>query len=177
MGGQMGGQNGRAEWAGRMDKRIDRDQTKLTNGETKQTGRTEQTGTGRMGGRAERRTKQTERRNGQNGRSGRMGGRMGRRMGGRMGGRSGRKGKQSGRKGKQSGRKGKQSGRTAETPHRHSEDSQNAGLNHAAGEEKTTIRPGETGRERKPGADRTGADQPKRRYGISGRLFRYVRRH
>ena len=65
-----------------------------------------------------------------------MGGRMGRRMGGRMGGRSGRKGKQSGRKGKQSGRKGKQSGRTAETPHRHSEDSQNAGLNHAAGEEK-----------------------------------------
>ena len=43
-------------------------------------------------------------------------------MGGRMGGRS--------------GRKGKQSGRTAETPHRHSEDSQNAGLNHAAGEEK-----------------------------------------
>ena len=114
---------------------------------------------GRTGGRAERQTKQTERRNGQNGRSGRIGGQMGGRSGGR------------------SGRKGKQSGRTAETPHRHSEDSQNAGLNHAAGEEKTTIRPGETGRERKPGADRTGADQPKRRYGISGRLFRYVRRH
>ena len=143
---------------------------------------------GRTGGRAERRTKQTERRNGQNGRSGRIGG--------QMGGRSGRKGKQSGRKGKQSGRKGKQSGRTAETPHRHSEDSQNAGLNHAAGEEKTTIPPrrnrtganrteveagsesdgsesdGSGGRERRP-----GADQPKRRYGISGRLFRYVRRH
>lgn len=71
----------------------------------------------------------------------------------------------------------RQSRQTADTSHRHSEDSQNAGLNHAAGEEKTTIRPGETGRERKPGADRTGADQPKRRYGISGRLFRYVRRH
>jgi hypothetical protein len=84
-----------------------------------------------------------------------MGRRMGRRMGGRMGGRSGRKGKQSGRKGKQSGRKGKQSGRTAETPHRHSEDSQNAGLNHAAGEEKTTIPPrrNRTGRKWRPGAE------------------------
>ena len=90
---------------------------------------------GRTGGRAERQTKQTERRNGQNGRSGRIGGQMGGRSGGR------------------SGRKGKQSGRTAETPHRHSEDSQNAGLNHAAGEEKTTIRPGKTGRKRKPGAE------------------------
>ena len=32
------------------------------------------------------------------------------------------------------------------------------------------------GRKWRPGADRTGADRPKRRYGISGRLFRYVRR-
>ena len=32
------------------------------------------------------------------------------------------------------------------------------------------------GRKWRPGADRTKADRPKRRYGISGRLFRYVRR-
>lgn len=56
-----------------------------------------------------------------------------------------------GRSGGRSGRKGKQSGRTAETPHRHSEDSQNAGLNHAAGEEKTTIPP----RRNRTGANRT----------------------
>lgn len=70
----------------------------------------------------------------------------------------------------------RQSRQTADTSHRHSEDSQNTGLNHVAGEKKRQSRPGETGRERRPGAERTGADRPKRRYGISGRLFRYVRR-
>lgn len=169
--GQAGGQAEQTERSEQEDgtnganKGIGGNQTKLTDGETKQTGR--------MGGRAERRTKQTERRNGQNGRSGRIGGQIGGQMGGR------------------SGRKGKQSGRTAETPHRHSEDSQNAGLNHAAGEEKNDNPAPEKpdgsesdgsgdreqiGQKWRPGADRTGADRPKRRYGISGRLFRYVRR-
>ena len=46
----MGGQNGRAEWAGRMDKRIDRDQTKLTNGETKQAEQPNEWTNGRTGG-------------------------------------------------------------------------------------------------------------------------------
>ena len=120
MSGQAGGQaeqTERSEQEGGTngaDKGIGGNQTKLTDGETKQTGR----------------------------------------MGGRMGGRS--------------GRKGKQSGRTAETPHRHSEDSQNAGLNHAAGEENDNPAPerpdgsesdGSGDRERKPGADRPGADR------------------
>lgn len=84
----------------------------------------------------------------------------------------------------------RQSRQTADTSHRHSEDSQNTGLNHVAGEKKTTIPPRrnrtgaktgsrnreQIGRKWRPGADRTKADRPKRRYGISGRLFRYVRR-
>ena len=47
----------------------------------------------------------------------------------------------------------RQSRQTADTSHRHSEDSQNTGLNHVAGEKKRQSRPGETGRERRPGAE------------------------
>lgn len=80
----------------------------------------------------------------------------------------------------------KRSRQTADTSHRHSEDSQNTRLNHVAGEKKRQSAPEkpdgsgnreQIGRKWRPGADRTKADRPKRRCGISGRLFRYVRRH
>ena len=61
-GGQAGGQAEQTERSEQedgtngADKGIGGNQTKLTDGETKQTERTEQTGTGRMGGRADGRT-------------------------------------------------------------------------------------------------------------------------
>ena len=120
-----------------MDKRIDRDQTKLTNGETKQTGRTEQTGTGRMGGRADGRTGgETNQTDGKTKRPKRA-----KRTDGRTDGQT----------------DGRTDGRTERTERQ---------------AERTEVEAGSGGRERRP-----GADQPKRRYGISGRLFRYVRRH
>ncbi len=57
------------------------------------------------------------------------------------------------RQAKQTGKADRQSRQTADSSHRHSEDSQNTGLNHVAGEKKRQSRPGETGRERRPGAE------------------------